>query len=188
MKNRNLILGALAALLMLKSGAAPEAQTRNEAVDVNLIIDGSRYTRDLGGEIAEWLCGYVIDGILQEGDYLRIRVAAEKAQTLYSGVYRGGEGESLKALLRAPLPGSERADFAGALGDLFSPAGDRRPLMSYTLFISGPRGLSPVHLGAAASYLRFSRVMVFPGWRALVIAPDMGPRVREAADAFLAGG
>jgi hypothetical protein len=188
MENPKLILAALAALLLLNPGEAAEAQTRNESVDLNLIIDGSRYTRDLGGEIAEWLCGYVIDGMLQEGDYLRIRVAAEKAETLYSGVFNSGDEESVKALLRAPLPGSEGADFAGALGDLFSPAGERRPLMSYTLFVSSPRGISPAHLGTASSYLRFSRVIDFPGWRALVIAPGIGPRVREAADAFLAGG
>jgi hypothetical protein len=186
MKNRGLILAALAAFLLVGRGSV-EAQSRNDPIDVNLVIDGSRYTRDQAEEISEWICGYVIDGMLQEGDYLRIRIAEGEVQTLYAGLFKGEEGESIKALLRKPLPGSETADFARALEGLASPVG-RRSLITYTLLISSARGLSPVHLGAASSHLRFSRVMDFPGWRALVIAPDIGPRVREAADAFLAGG
>ncbi|MDR2136108.1 MAG: hypothetical protein LBO76_05785, partial [Treponema sp.] len=91
-------------------------------------------------------------------------------------------------LLRGPLPGSETADFAGALGDLLAPAAGERPLITYTLLISTPRGLSPVRLERVSAYLRYSRVMEFPGWRALVVAPDTGPRARAAAGAFLSGG
>lgn len=177
----------LMAVLLFVHGQAARAQTRNDPIDVNLIIDGSRYTQSLSGEIAEWLCDYVIDGILQDGDYVRIRIAAEKVQTLYSGVFDRQNGESIKTLLRAPLPGTETVDFAGALGDIFSPAAKKNPLMTYTLLVSTPRGLSPVRLEAVVSYLRFSRVMDFPGWRALVVTPDTGPRAREAAEAFLSG-
>jgi hypothetical protein len=187
MENLKPIAAVLLAALLLAHGQAAEAQTRTSPIDVNLIIDGSRYTRDLGGEIAEWIGDYVIDGVLREGDYLRIRVAAEKARTLYAGVFKGEDGESVKTLLREALPGSETADFAGALGDIFSPAAEKRPLMTYTLLISSPLGLSPARLEAVSSYLRFSRVMDFPGWRALVLAPEAGPRAREAAEAFLSG-
>jgi hypothetical protein len=186
MANRKLIVALLMFPVFFVCGRTAEAQTRKDPIDVNLIIDGSRYTQNLGGEISDWLCGYVVDGILIEGDYLRICIAGEKARTLYAGVFRTEDRESLKALLRSPLPGSEAADFAGALGGL-APGKDRSPLMTYTLLISTPRGLSPVHIGPLSSYLRFSRVMDFPGWRALVLAPDIAPRVQEAAGAFLAG-
>jgi hypothetical protein len=182
MENRRLTAVFLMSLVFFVCGGTAEAETRKDPVDVNLIIDGSRYTRDLGGEISDWLCSYVVDGMLIEGDYLQICVAGERAQTLYAGVFKAEEREALKALLRRPLPGSETADFSGALGGL-SPGKDRSPLMIYTLLISTPRGLSYVR----ASYLRFSRTMDFPGWRALVLAPDIGPRIRDAAGAFLAG-
>ncbi|MDR0669833.1 MAG: hypothetical protein LBF95_07100 [Treponema sp.] len=186
MEKPKLIAAVLTALLLVHGGTA-EAQTRNDPINVNLVIDGSRYTQDLGGEIAEWICAYVIDGILLEGDYLRIHIAADKVRPLYSGVFDRESGESIKALLRAPLPGTETADFAGALGDIFSPVAKKQALMTYTLLISTPLSLSPVRLEAVISYLRFSRVMEFPGWRALVLTPDTGPRAREAAEAFLAG-
>jgi hypothetical protein len=186
MENLKQIAALLTAFLVL--GQAAEAQTRNAPIEVNLIIDGSRYTRELSGDIAAWIGAYVIDGILQEGDYLRIRVAADSVRTLYAGVFTKEDGESVKGLLSEALPGSETADFAGALEDLRSPAAGKDPLIRYTLLISSPRGLSPVRLERASSYLRYSRVMDFPGWRALVLAPDIGPQVRAAAAAFLSGG
>jgi hypothetical protein len=187
MENPRLITAVLAAVLLFVQGQAAKAQTRNDPIDVNLIIDGSRYARELGGDMAEWICGYVIDGILTEGDHLRIRVAGDEVRTLYAGVFSGETGESVKNLLREALPGSNTADFAGALGDLFSPAADR-PLMTYTLLVSTLRGLSSARQETVSSYLRFSRVMDFPGWRVLVIGPDIGPLAREAAGAFLSGG
>jgi hypothetical protein len=186
MENFKHIAALLTALLVL--GQAAGAQTRNDPIDVNLIIDGSRYTREMGGDIAAWIGSYVIDGMLHDGDYLRIRVAADTVQNLYTGVFNGEDGESIKGLLREALPGSETADFAGALEDLRSPATERAPRMTYTLLISSPRGLSPVRLERVSSYLRYSRVMDFPGWRALVLAPDIGPRVQAAAATFLSGG
>jgi hypothetical protein len=186
MANLRLIIALLMSPVFFVCGRTVEAQTRKDPIDVNLIIDGSRYTQNLGGEISDWLCGYVVDGVLISGDYLQICIAGEKARTLYAGIFRMEDGESLKTLLRGSLPGSETADFAGALGGL-SPGEDRSPLMTYTVLISTPEGLSPVYIGTLSSYLRFSRVMDFPGWRALVLAPDIGPRVQEAARAFLAG-
>jgi hypothetical protein len=168
---------------------SPPAAPRNGPIDINLIIDGSQYTQKLGGEIAEWLCDYVVDGMLQEGDYLRVWVAGDTAQALYGKVVTGGETEAIKALLRRPLPGSKMADFAGALREARSaPQGEGRPpLMTYTLLVSTAKGLSPAQLGAASSYLRFSRVMDFSGWRALVIALNIGPQVQDAAESFLSG-
>jgi hypothetical protein len=34
-------------------------------------------------------------------------------------------------------------------------------------------------------YLRYSRVLEFSGWRALVIAMDIGQQIRDAASSFL---
>jgi hypothetical protein len=170
----------------------PAQGPRVEPIDVNLIIDGSRYMEGPGGDAAAWLCGYVVDGMLRPGDYLRIWVAGDQAASLYEGVLGEGDMGAVKDLLQRPLPGSRTADLEGALRAALvppvAPPGEgRSPLITYTLLVSSVRGRSQVHLGLAAPYLRFSRVMDFPGWLALVMAPDIDRRVRDAAGAFLSG-
>ncbi|MDR2101078.1 MAG: hypothetical protein LBP43_00735 [Treponema sp.] len=154
-------------------------------INVNLIIDGSRYMGGTGAQA--WVCGRLVDGILQEGDYLSVWIAGDRAAVLYQGVLGADNRELIKSLIQRPLPESPSADFAGALRAA-KEAGvpeDRPPVMTYTLLVSSPRGLSPAHVGAALPYLRYSRVLEFPGWRALVIALDISRQVREAADSFL---
>jgi hypothetical protein len=172
-----------------RAGTGPQgrflSRGRNGPIDVNLIIDGSRYMGETGARA--WICEYLVDGILQEGDYLTIWVAGDRAAVLYQGVLGADNRESIRGLIQGPLPESPSADFAGALRAAQG-AGvpeDRSPVMTYTLLVSSPRGLSPAHVGAALPYLRYSRMLEFPGWRALVIALDIGPHVREAADSFL---
>jgi hypothetical protein len=156
-------------------------EERNDPVDVNLIIDGSLQ----GTGAVAWICDYVVDGMLQEGDHLRIWIAGEKAQSLYGDVFKRENAEAVKALLRQPLSSSPTTDFGGALQAALRPSPSA--LMSYTLLVSTPRSLSPARLGAATSYLRYSRVMEFAGWRALIISADISSQVREAAGAFLSG-
>jgi hypothetical protein len=171
--------------LVLLLGLPAWADGRQEPVDINLIIDGSRHLQETGGDAVAWICDYVLDGVCQEGDYLRIWIAGERAQPIYNEVFKG-DREAVKALLRKALPGSgEQADFTGALQAAFQSPTSR--LLAYTLLVSTPRGLSPALLGSAAPYLRYSRVMDFSGWRALVIAPDLSSQVREAASAYLQG-
>ncbi|MDR2210004.1 MAG: hypothetical protein LBO65_00850 [Spirochaetaceae bacterium] len=158
---------------------------RNGPIDVNLIIDGSRYMGGTGAQA--WICDHLVDGILQEGDYLSVWIAGDRAAVLYQGVLGADDREIIKGLIQRPLPESPSADFAGALRAAQGagvPEG-RPPAMTYTLLVSSPRGLSPAQVGAALPYLRYSRVLEFPGWRALVIALDISRQVREAADSFL---
>jgi hypothetical protein len=156
---------------------------RNGPIDVNLIIDGSPYMGNTGAQ--DWICGQLLEGTLQKGDYLRIWIAGEQALIIYQGLLTD-DRETIKDLIRKPLPGSASVDFAGALrAARETEPGNRVPLMTYTLLVSSPRSLSPAHTGGILSYLRYSRVVEFAGWRALVIALDIGQEVREAADSFL---
>jgi hypothetical protein len=55
------------------------------------------------------------------------------------------------------------------------------------MLVSGSStSLSPALTGGV-NLLRFSRVRDFPSWKVLIIALDIGPRVREAAGAYMAG-
>jgi hypothetical protein len=161
------------------------SQGRNGPIDVNLIIDGSLNMGNTGAQ--DWICGRLLDGTLQEGDFLRIWIAGEQAAVLYQGVLAADSREAVKGLIQKPLPGSASADFAGALRaarEAGAP-GNRSPILTYTLLISSPRGLSPARLDGIMPDLRYSRVLEFPGWRVLVIALDIGRQVREAAGSFL---
>jgi hypothetical protein len=166
-------------LLLAPVPRAVAADGRTAPVTVNLIIDGSLQ----GGEAAAWICSYVVDGMLREGDYLRIWLAGEKVQSLYGEVFKAANAEAVKALIRTGSGGTGTADLGGALRAAAQSPGTG--IMTYTLLVSSSRGLSPANLGAAVSYLRYSRVMEFSGWRALVIGTALGPQVQAAAGAFL---
>ncbi|MDR0399883.1 MAG: hypothetical protein LBH51_02960 [Treponema sp.] len=161
---------------------------RNDPIDVNLIIDGSRYMRDTADSAAAWICDYLLNNILQEGDYLRVWVAENQAVPLYQGVLEADNQEAVKDLVRKPLPESGSADFSGALAAAGTDSGRENSLMTYTLLVCSPWSLSPALQGNAASSLRYFRVLEFPGWRALVVALDIGQQVRDAAASFLRGG
>jgi hypothetical protein len=171
-------------LLLTPVSRAVAADGRTAPVTVNLIIDGSQYLQGVRDEATAWICDYVVDGMLREGDYLRIWLAGEKVQSLYGEVFKAANAEAVKALIRAGPSGSGTADLGGALRAAQSPA-PGSSIMTYTLLVSSPRGLSPANLGGAVSYLRYSRVMEFSGWRALVIGTDIGPQAQAAAGAFL---
>ena len=156
---------------------------RNGPIDINLIIDGSRYLGKTGAQ--SWICESLVDGMFREGDYLRIWIAGEQALVLYQGLLEADNRETIKELIQRPLPASSSADFAGALRAARRVSGNRNPIMTYTILVSSPGALSPAHTEAALPYLRYSRVLEFPGWRALIIALDIGRQVREAADSFL---
>jgi hypothetical protein len=167
---------------------------RNGPIELNLIIDGSSRLEDTGAR--DWICEDLLEGLLREGDYLRIWIAGEEARIIFQGPLADNR-EALKELIRKSPPGSApasaSADFAGALGAALRALragreaipGERPSIMTCTLLVSSSRSLSPDHIGGALPHLRYSRVLEFSGWRALVIALDIGPEVREAADSFL---
>jgi hypothetical protein len=185
--NRILLVTAFlaAAFISVSPGLGAQAAEAGQRgpIDANLIIDGSRYMRDTGAQA--WICDTLLEDTLQAGDYLRIWIAAEQVSLLYQGVLEA-DREAVKTLVRGALPLSSRADFSGALREARRTVpGNRSPFATYTLLVSSPGGLSPAHIGEAMPYLRYSRVLEFSGWRALVIAMDIGRQVQDAASAFL---
>jgi hypothetical protein len=169
------------------AGGGLDSPGRHDPIDMNLIIDGSQYMQNTGVPAAEWICDYLLSGLLQEGDYLRIWVAEERSAVLFQGILGADNRETVKALIRKPPAGSASADFSGALKAALAASGGGS-LMTYTLLVSSIQGLSPAHLEGAVSYLRYSKVLDFSGWRALVVGLDIGRQVQEAAASFLSGG
>jgi hypothetical protein len=187
--NRKLFLGFLMGVFLLPQGARA-ADIRTIPIAVNIIMDGSAAMQEADDGAVNWVCGYVIDTLLQEGDYLNLWVAGETARNLFSSHIKDAAAkEEVKTLLRSSAPGSETADFTGALRDAARISAARPgSSMTYTLLITASSaGLSPTLLGGGANYMRYSRVMEFSGWRALVIALNADSMIQNAAQAYMTG-
>ncbi|MDR1279181.1 MAG: hypothetical protein LBK02_10560 [Treponema sp.] len=188
---RKIASGLLGAFLLTAHGIYAQ-DSRNVPIEVYLIMDGSPAIKNAGAEAVNWVCNYLVDGILRDGDRLIIWNAAERAQIVYSDTLSGAEGrENIKKTLRSLKAGGNQADFAGALRDAAQRAAARtssRSGITYTLLISGSSSaLSPALLGSGANLLRYSRIEEFPSWRALIVALDINSQVQRAASAYFSG-
>jgi hypothetical protein len=187
--DRKRLPGLLIAFFLLPQGVRA-ADSRSIPIEVNIIMDGSAAMQEADSGAIEWVCGNVIDTLLREGDTLRIWIAGETAQVLFSGPVKDETAkEDIRKLLRSPLPGSGTADFTGALREASRLSASRTgAAMTYTLLVTASSaGLSPTLLGAGAQYMRYSRVMEFSGWRALVIALNADSWVQNAAKSYMTG-
>jgi hypothetical protein len=158
---------------------------RTIPLDMRLILDGSEAISAGREQAIGWLCDYVVDDVLREGDRVSVWVAAGRSRQIFSAsVSDPGVKETIKNLFRSIPLTKDPPDFAGALREA---AGTNAGAgwISYTLLISGSRADYPTLPGSAGNLLRYSRVQEFPGWRAITAAPDIGPRVREAASAYM---
>jgi hypothetical protein len=181
------ILVFLGLFLCSLSGAAA-ADIRTAPLNINVILDGSREMGAFMDQAGAWLCDYLVEGVLIEGDRLNVWAAGEKARTLYSDRVGGGGKEALKKIFRSFVPDAGEADFAGALREASRFSGGRAGEMpAYTILVCGSsRGLVSLETEGAA-YLRYSRNREFAGWRVVTVALDAGPGIREAVKAYLAG-
>ncbi|MDR1929273.1 MAG: VWA domain-containing protein [Treponema sp.] len=159
------------------------ADTRTIPIDVYIIIDGSSAMERGKDEAVSWLCGAVIDGMLQQGDRLWIWTAGAKPELIYAETL-GADKERAKNLIRSVKFEGDTADYRGALREAQSRiAGER---VSYTLLISGSEAKDPPSREAeSAGLLRYSRVESFAGWRVLTIGLDLNARVRRAGSHYM---
>jgi hypothetical protein len=176
-------------LVLLLPAGLYGLDSRTIPIEVNLIMDGSLAMKNAGNEALAWVCDYLVDGLLREGDRISIWNAAGEAKIIYSETLSGPDAkESIKKTLRALSFQGNRADFSAALRDAAQRAAASRSGMVYTLLVCGSSSsLSPLLLGSGASLLRYSRIEDFSGWRALVVALDINARVQRAASAYFSG-
>jgi hypothetical protein len=174
-------------IIVLLSAKINALDDRNIPVEVNLIMDGSQAMKNAGEEAVNWVESYLVDQILREGDRLTVWEAGTMARIVYSDTLRGdGFREEIKGLLKSGNYGGATADFSGALRE--AAARNSGGNMTYTMLVSGSSAsLSPVLTGSGVNLLKFSRTRDFPSWKVLIIALDIGSRVREAAGIYMSG-
>ena len=162
---------------------------RTIPLDMYLIIDGSASLEDSKNDAIAWI-GQMTDRTLMDGDTITIWLAGDEAQVIYSGTLSSAAGkEEIKNKLRALDTGGKTADFSGALRDLtskLSQTAENRSRMSYAmLIISSAKGLEPTLTGSAQGLLRWSRSEKYERWQVLILAPDIGRKVQQAAAAYM---
>jgi hypothetical protein len=163
---------------------------RTIPLEMYLIVDGSPALQGGRETALGWLCDYVVDGILREGDRVTLWIAGDTAARVLQETLSSPEKkEALKNQIRTLSgPQGRRADYTGALREaakLETAIGADR--MSYTLIISGVSAGYVSFPGSdeAAALLRFSRVQDFSGWRAVTASLNAGSQVKQAAADFL---
>lgn len=186
----------IAILLMIVCGAfiplfgaeTPSGRDqRNTPITVNVIIDGSETLSGVANEVSSYLSDNLIDGILQNGDRISVWSAGKTAQILYSETLKtANDRENIKKILKNLPARGDSADFSTALRN--AAAQKYGQDIHFTMLINTSYStLSPALLGANAQLIRFSRVEEHSGWRMLVIASDIGDKVRQGASAFYSG-
>jgi len=163
---------------------------RTIPLDLYLIIDGSSILKNSKSDTIAWINSQVVDRILTDGDKVTIWTAGDKAQLIFSDTISGEAGKKgIKDKLLEIDTGAKKADFSGALKDVLSKvsqtAGDRGRL-AYTMLITGSaEGLEPVITGDSRGLLRWFRSEKYERWQVLVVAPNIGKKVQQAAAGYM---
>ena len=156
-------------------------------MDLYIIVDGSEaFQSSKAGAIA-WINERIVDRLLVDGDSISVWTAGDRAELAYSGAVSGGN-QAIKERLTALTETGKSADFSGALRNVSagisgSGGGNR---LSYTILVAASAGgLESALARDPQGLLRWFRTERYEQWQVLVIAPDIGRKVSQAALAYM---
>jgi hypothetical protein len=178
---RNLII--LIVLVMLSPFLKADDK-RAIPLDLYLVIDCSESINNVRNDALAWVSSKIVDRLLLEGDRVTIWSAGDKAQIIHNGEISGPDGKrEIADLLQNLATNGKKADFPGALPDVASRVSQTdQNRLSYTVIVtSSAEGLESTLTGSSQALLRWSRSEKYSGWQVLVAAPDIAPKVRQAA-------
>jgi len=161
---------------------------RTIPLDMYLIIDGSSHFQEAKTDAIAWLNGHTVDRVLTEGDNVTIWAAGESAEIVYQGeIADSAAKRDIKDKLQSLPVGGIFADFSGALRDLQPRLpGTSGGRISYTILVTASAGgLGNALSGSTQTMLRWSRSEKYEGWQALILAPDIGRKVGQAAQNYM---
>lgn len=157
-------------------------------LDMYLIIDGSESFGNSKNDAVAWINTNVVDRVLTEGDRVTIWKAGDSRELVYSGdISASGGKTAIKDKLSSLAADGKEADFSGALEDAASGV-SRTPQsrLSYTMLVTASaEGMESALTGDSRSLLKWCRSEKFQRWQALIVAPDIARRVRDAAAAYM---
>jgi len=184
MQNRKRRFFIILIILVVFTSFLKADDKRNIPLDLYMVIDCSESINGVKNDVLAWVSSNVVDRILIEGDKVTIWSAGDRAQIIYNGeISASGGKKEISDLLQNLAPDGKTADFPGALRDLaprVSQTSQNR--LSYTLIVTSSAGvLESTLTGSSQALLRWSRSEKYSGWQVLVAAPDIAPKVRQAA-------
>jgi len=160
---------------------------RTIPLDVYLVIDGSSALESSKTDVVSWINQELVDRILADGDKITVWNAGDQARIIYSDTVSSSGKNALKDRIKDINTQGRSADFSGALRDVSSrvtqtPA-DR---ISYTLLITASAEvMEPALSGSSQNLFRWFRSEKYERWQVLVLAPDIGEKVRQNAQAYM---
>ena len=165
-----------------------EAQnTRRIPLDFYLIVDDSLDMRESKNDAIAWLNEQLLERAFINGDKITLFSAGDRVQTLYSQTISSPDNrQEITERLQAMEMAGQRADFTGALRSAVSEASrsaDRLPV--YMLITGTAGGLVPALTGPGQELFRWFRSERYERWQVLVMGPEIGQRVRQAANSFM---
>ena len=184
-KVRNLFALALLVVFLPRLGAEDR---RSIPMDLYLIIDGSEAFKNSKADAVAWVNENVVDRLLLEGDRISIWAAGDTPELIFSGaITSSGDYQAIKDKLINQTPTGKSADFPGALRNVESgvsaTARDRLP---YTMLVKASAGgLDSALTGDTQDLLRWFRSEKYDQWQVLVVAPDIGRKVNQAALGYM---
>lgn len=152
------------------------------SLDFKLIIDGSGSFSGGKDEAMAWIDRELIDGILQEGDYLTIWSAGDRAEVVFSGNV-GASTTAIKDIVNGLDFSARTPDFNSALRE--AAARDSGSRLSVIMLVSGSALAMAPSMAREPDLYRWSRVEEYSRWQVLVVAPEISADVRSAASNFM---
>jgi hypothetical protein len=156
---------------------------RSIPLDLYLVIDSSESINSVKNDVLAWVSSRIVDRLLIEGDKVTIWSAEDSSRIIFNGEISASTGKrEITDLLQNLATNGKTADFPGALSDLAPRVSQTsQTRLSYTVIVTSSAGkLESTLSGSSQSLLRWSRSEKYSGWQALIVAPDIAPKVRQA--------
>ena len=162
------------------------ADKRTVPLDLYLVIDASEGFREAKDMTVAWISEEVFDRLLQEGDRLVIWSAGDSARIIHTETVGSKTDEAKEKLRKMEIQGGD-ADFSTAVQETSRAAREAaaEKRISYTLMVTGSAITMAPTLEGGSGLFRWSRAEKYSGWQALVVAPGIGEKVRQAAAAYM---
>jgi hypothetical protein len=151
-------------------------------------MDATPAMNSVRREAIDWVCTSIVDGILQNGDRITLWSVSERPGELISQtISSSADKDSLKAIIQSIAEAPGPANYKLALGIAAEREKKRtdRDRIFFTLLVGAYIEEMDANQGKVSyngiDLLKYSRVLDFPGWKAIVVGLGLDDAINKAA-------